>query len=307
MDLIKNKIRDVSKSLGYKYRIVNASRIPEIREAVGGLIREGLVDGRLSRNWRFYRENESDMPGVKSIIVTALPHPITRFTFKYGQKIYSADVPPTYLASQDELNIQASLAEIIKYTGYKTSKARVPLKTLAVRSGLAEYGKNNIAYVPGMGSFCRLTAFYTDAPLEADHWQASGFMNNCQKCTLCRDNCPTGSITDNRLLIHAENCLTRFNEEESPLPEGIKPDRHNALVGCMYCQSLCPVNKPYLKNIVQGPAFSEEETRLILSKTPVEKLPGEVRQKLDNLITEEIYPVMARNLTLLIEKQRHES
>jgi hypothetical protein len=43
----------------------------------------------------------------------------------------------------------------------------------------------------------------------------------------------------------------------------------------MNCETVCPVNKPYLENIKVGPAFTEEETGLILNKIPEEKLsPG---------------------------------
>jgi epoxyqueuosine reductase len=36
----------------------------------------------------------------------------------------------------------------------------LPLKSLAVRSGLAAYGRNNVCYVPGMGSFLELVGLY---------------------------------------------------------------------------------------------------------------------------------------------------
>jgi epoxyqueuosine reductase len=38
------------------------------------------------------------------------------------------------------------------------------LKRLAVRSGLARYGRNNVTYVEGMGSFLELSASLTDMP-----------------------------------------------------------------------------------------------------------------------------------------------
>ncbi|MBA7714894.1 hypothetical protein ES703_123926 [subsurface metagenome] len=70
----------------------------------------------------------------------------------------------------------------------------------------------------------------------------------------------------------------------------------------MRCQFVCPVNKPYLDNIVAGPSFSEEEADLILNKTPSENLSQETRQKLQ--ISDGVYPLLARNLSALIEKQR---
>jgi len=59
---------------------------------------------------------------------------------------------------------------------------------------------------------------------------------------------------DNRFLIHAENWLGFLNEMEPDFPYWVQlqPDWHNALIGCMRCQFMYPVNKPYLGKIVAG-------------------------------------------------------
>ena len=155
-----------------------------------------------------------------------------------------------------------------------------------------------------MGSFYSLVAFYTDCSCEEDYLQESKAMVDCENCSLCRENCPTGSIPVDRFLIHAENCLGFLNEMEPDFPywAQLQPDWHNALIGCMRCQFVCPVNKPYLDNIVAGPSFSEEETGLILNKTLLENLSQETRQKLK--ISDGVYPLLARNLSAVIEKQK---
>jgi epoxyqueuosine reductase len=168
---------------------------------------------------------------------------------------------------------------------------------------LAKYGRNNISYVPGMGSFLRLIAFYTDYPCEEDNWQEASMMEACENCSLCRETCPTGCIPSERFLIHAENCLTHFNEDEFDLPKWLQSDWHNSLIGCMKCQAVYPVNKPYLNKIETGPDFSEAETELILNKASVEKLSPETRMKLDRMVEDGIYPVMGRNLRMLIEQE----
>jgi formate hydrogenlyase subunit 6/NADH:ubiquinone oxidoreductase subunit I len=60
-----------------------------------------------------------------------------------------------------------------------------------------------------------------------------------------------------------------FKEMEPDIPYWVQlqPDWQNAFIGCMRCQFVCPVNKPYLDNIVAGPSLSEEETGLILNNT----------------------------------------
>ena len=137
-----------------------------------------------------------------------------------------------------------------------------------------------------------------------NNWQEVGAMEACENCELCRQNCPTGSIPFDRFLIHAENCLGFLNEMEPDFPYWVhlQPDWHNALIGCMRCQFVCPVNKPYLDNIAAGPSFSEEETGLIMNKTPLEDLSPATRQKLK--ISDGVYSLLAPNLSALIEKQR---
>jgi len=55
-----------------------------------------------------------------------------------------------------------------------------------------------------------------------------------------------------------------------------------------------------LDRIEDGPDFSEEETELILNKAEVERLSPETRMKLDRMVEDGIYPVMGRNLRMLI-------
>jgi epoxyqueuosine reductase len=65
--------------------------------------------------------------------------------------------------------------------------AKLPLKLLAAHSGLAVYGRNNIAYVSGMGGFLGLTAVYSDLPCEQDSWQEPQLMKRGETCnSLCK-------------------------------------------------------------------------------------------------------------------------
>ena len=305
MSDIVDKIRKRMRQSRYRSRTVSITHLPEAQDTVGELVRQGLLNGRLHETWRFYLKTNEKLPEAKTIVVVAMPQPITRLSFEWQGITYPADIPPDYFAkTANESRAEGILESVLETAGYKVVKAHLALKTLAVRSGLARYGRNNISYVPGMGSFCHLVAFYTDCPCEEDNWQESKAMEACENCSLCRENCPTGSITVDRFLIHAENCLGSLTEREPDFPYWVQlqPDWHNALIGCMRCQFVCPVNRPYLRKIVAGPSFSEEETGLILNRTPLEKLPPETQQKLE--ISDGVYPFVAPNLSALIEKQR---
>ena len=305
MNGIMTKIEEGMKQLGYKAKTVSIRHLPEVQESVGKLVRQGLLNKRLHERWHFYLDTNKNLPEANTIIVVAMPQLITRIWFKYKGIAYPADIPPDYFAKAEyESRAEEILNNVLKTAGYKIAKAHLALKTLAVRSGLAEYGRNNITYVSGMGSLCILVAFYTDWPCEEDNWQESKAMEACENCSLCCENCPTRSIPVGRFLIHAEKCLGFLNEMEPDIPYWVQlqPDWHNGLIGCMRCQFVCPVNKPYLDNIGAGPSFSEEETGLILNKTPLENLSPATRQKLK--ISDGVYPLLAPNLGALIEEQR---
>lgn len=298
--ITEKTLRELQKA-GYKARIVSVSYLPDLKEDIDELHRQGLLDKQLSRDYLQFEYNVSTiLPPARSLFVIAIPQPITRAKFEWQGKTYDADIPPTYIGETDDAKVKDLLTSVLRPAGYKLERAKLPVKTLAVRSGLAQYGRNNITYVPGIGSFHRLVAFYSDYPIEVDNWQELKKMKSCENCFKCLENCPTQCITPDRFLIHAENCLTWQNERERNFPTWVKPDWHNSLIGCMRCQLICPVNKAQIKKVVDGPQFSEDETVSILNKKPLNTLSDETRQKLIEISADNWYEVLTRNLKALM-------
>ncbi|HAA85103.1 MAG TPA: hypothetical protein DCE14_01985 [Kosmotogaceae bacterium] len=126
--------------------------------------------------------------------------------------------------------------------GFSVGRAALPEKLLAARTGLAGYGRNNITYVPKAGSYHRLVALYTDMPCEDYEWQSPSRLDECKNCSACIRSCPTGCIVEERFLINASRCLTYFNESRRPFPSWVNSKWHNAIIGCLKCQMICPAN-----------------------------------------------------------------
>jgi epoxyqueuosine reductase len=177
----------------------------------------------------------------------------------------------------------------------------LPLKTLAVSSGLALYGRNNITYVPGMGSFLQLVGAFSDMPCDSDSWTGPRALTRCESCDACLRRCPTGAIRDSDFLIRQERCLTYHNEAEGDFPAWIDPAWHHCLVGCMHCQMICPENKDVIRWFEDRAEFSEMETALLIRGTPFDRLPTETTAKLESLEINEPYHLLCRNLAALIE------
>jgi epoxyqueuosine reductase len=209
-------------------------------------------------------------------------------------------IPSNYSHKTDEY-AKNIIESHLKPEGYHFEKAHLPLKSLAVHSGLAEYGRNNISYVKGMGSFFRLVAFVSNLPCFEDNWAEFKILERCETCTLCQKMCPTGAIPSDRFLLRAERCLSFFSEWPGKFPDWLDPSWHHCLVGCLMCQNTCPINRDFANNIEKSVAFSAVETELILKETPEDRLPQETLEKLERLDIAEYIGLLGRNLQVLID------
>jgi len=93
-----------------------------------------------------------------------------------------------------------------------------------------------------------------------------------------------------------------LNELEGEFPDWVEQSWHNALVGCMECQNICPENANVLANKQFLFTFSEDETRAILESTT--PLPQNVIEKLNRLGMQHYTKVLGRNLRPLLARDR---
>lgn len=300
--MVSRSLNAEVEGLGYRVKTFKTEHLREISNEIKGLAEKGLLDRD------FYEENltsfnydyENVLKDAKSVIVIAAPQCKSIAEFEHEGKTLQAVLPPTYIYPEIISKVAGILDKALVKNGYSLAKPKLPLKLLAVRSGLGMYGRNNICYVPGLGSFIRLSAHITDYEFEEDSWGAAKVMESCSTCTLCADYCPTGAIKNERFLIQAHNCITNFNEYEAPIPDWVSPKWHDSLVGCMKCQAVCPHNKKLVGLVDERICFSEEETAMLLGGSSFGSLPAETRDKISHMGMEDYYEVLPRNIRLLI-------
>lgn len=151
------------------------------------------------------------------------------------------------------MGIEEALFPWAEKRGYRAAAAgtrfevlSAPLKALANRMGLTDYGRNSIGYIDGLGSYFQLIGLVTDAPVSDRSVRArseEAALGRCRECRICAAACPTGAISLDRFLIRAERCYTLHSESMDSIPEGLVPPLPQCLVGCMKCQEACPENK----------------------------------------------------------------
>jgi epoxyqueuosine reductase len=305
--MTRDLIRSFDES-GYQARVVKIERLAELGDEIETGHEKGFLSEALYDRWLagFVFVPPENLAGARSLIVVAAREPHVRFTFTYNGNRIPLIVPPTYVHSREtDKRAGDALARVLTPRGYRVAPATVPKKLLAVRSGLAEYGKNNVTYVDGTGSYHRLVAFYSDLPCERDEWRKPTMMELCEGCIACVNACPTDAISAERFLLYADKCVTFHNEESSdvPFPAWLDPSVLDLLVGCLRCQRICPANREIKERVEDGAEFTADETALLLDGTPRDRLPEGMVKKMEESDLFEIFDVLQRNLRVLLEKR----
>ena len=304
-------ISDSASTYEYQYRTMSVEHFSELQEDIDRLRREGMLCD--SETFQGYlSEMKFDLPddfsNAKFVIIMAPFIKPMMVNFQVNGTCIPAAMPPNYYDAglTKEMLRDEIQRNILARDGYRVEKMgnHFHLKLLAVRSGLGQYGRNNICYVDGMGSCVTLHAFLTDYPFEADHWGEMQMMRACTNCTTCIKQCPGGAISKDRFLIDVKHCIPLYNEVEGILPDWIPADAHHAIFGCMKCQAPCPANRVPMKRMGQLEDITEEETRQLIGGNPEPDVVLSISRKLKvpYLVEyKEMVEVVSRNVKALLQ------
>jgi len=166
------RISAKAAELGWRCRAVPWTRVEYLREAIEGRFRDGLLDEKALRDYLsfIYQAPEGFEP--RSIIVVAFQALPGRVNFGWRGGRVTVVIPPTYVGFMNRIRtVVGTLGDWLEPEGFRVARPRLPIKTLAVCSGLAEYGRNNVCYVEGLGSYLQLAVAASDMPCDSDPWR----------------------------------------------------------------------------------------------------------------------------------------
>jgi epoxyqueuosine reductase len=257
----------------------------------------------------FYNLNlpETDFT-VRSLVISAKFEPVVKLKFCFRGKEFSVYTPNTYRnARKHDEQPSCYLKKLFDENGFFIQEWGThfnvpPMKKLAVRSGFAKYGRNNITYVEGLGSRFTLSVFVSDYECDEIEIQELQHMERCTLCNNCIKACPTQAIMAERKKITPERCLTYLNEfiDLCDFPDWLDKTAHHSTHGCIRCQIECPANSGAI-HLITPVSFSESETEMLINGTNAENLPEETRKKLEEVDELEYLPLFQRNLSAVFQ------
>ncbi len=283
---------------GIRLAVIPSECLNDVKSDISKLANENELNG--FQKWITEEQYVLDIPKVafevSSIIVAVFPVKLIHTLYHYKGRC-ARDI-----LEYSEIDVRAVVKLLAKQNGFNAETVEwIPEKRIAVRSGLCEYGRNNIAYSKDFGSFMGINVFISDLLPEKYIWREVKNANACTNCGLCIENCPTGAILHDRFLINNEYCITKVNEWGThEMPEWIPKKAHHHLTGCLRCQDICPMNKKCFAGISDKVEFNDIETEYLLSDKS-HAAPDGLKEKLEKCHIDSAYESLPRNLRLMLD------
>lgn len=241
-------IKEFAKSLGFHLvKVIPAYPLAEDRKYFNEWLKHGY-----SADLE-YMKKRSDLneilPGAKSVICLGmnyyqqLPEKMPKNAGRVARYAWGKDYHTV---------IEKKLKKIRQFIIEKNGNARktdfklyvdagpILERAYAAKAGLGFIGKNTTLITKEYGSWVFLSEIITT--LELDYDKPGNIQGSCGSCTRCMEACPTKAIVKPYEL-DARRCISyQTIENKGEIPEEIKKNMGDRVLGCDICQEVCPHN-----------------------------------------------------------------
>jgi epoxyqueuosine reductase len=300
---ILNELRSYHEAIGRRIAFGSLPRLKDVREEIETRFALGEITQEIYSRYLegFSYSPFENLPSARSFLLVAVPIGRSILELDLESGPFTATIPPTYGADELIAEEEILLAKLLKPRSIRFAKAWLPLKILAAHTGLACYGRDNVLRFEGAGSYVRLDAWWTELEAEGEHWGEPRALDRCASCGACVVACPNGCIIKGNFIIDSSKCLTYMNEGPGPFPSWLRPDCHNAVVGCLRCQDACPENQNVPgRSVYRRIVLDREASELLLSGRPIAELPDSAATAVRAAEMVGCEGKLARNLRALI-------
>lgn len=127
-------------------------------------------------------------------------------------------------------------------------------RAIAVRAGIAWWGKSTMVLAPGLGPWFLIGSVVTDARFEP----TPPMQRSCGTCTACIPACPTGAIVEPGVL-DARRCLASVFQSRGAIPPELRSLAGGRVYGCDECLLACPPGDRAIDHLATGETIDPAE------------------------------------------------
>ncbi len=190
------------------------------------------------------------VPGARSVICVGMHYPpATAEDARSNANPLTGQLSCYALGDDYHQVMKSKLAQLFDYVQeiidrplqgrYYVDTAPVLERELAQLAGLGWWGKNTCLIDKRSGSYFFLGEIISDLELPFDE----PAVDHCGTCTRCLDACPTDAFPEPYVL-DARRCISYLTIElKGSIPEPLRADMGNWILGCDVCQHVCPWNR----------------------------------------------------------------
>ncbi|MGI9529284.1 MAG: tRNA epoxyqueuosine(34) reductase QueG [Acidimicrobiia bacterium] len=235
------RLTAIAERHGARIGVSDLAPFEDVHEAIVSRNESGMAGGLgfTYRDPALSATPQTSFPWAASVVVVAMPY----LRAGDGPDTASATRSIARFADEDRYEplrrLLKDLAGALEADGCRTEVVldddRLVDRAIAVRAGIAWWGKSTMALAPGLGPWFLIGNVVTDGRFDP----TPPMQRSCGTCTACIPACPTGAIVEPGVL-DARRCLASVFQSRGAIPRELRPLAGGRVYGCDECLLACP-------------------------------------------------------------------